>query len=60
MTCKSPKEIDDYFREEMFNFAFINNYFASDDFEDPIKPFIDDQLFFELDPTVTKKANFFI
>ena len=44
----------------MFNFAFINTYFAGDDYENPIKTFIDDQLFFEIDPKLTKKANFFI
>lgn len=34
--------------------------FALDDYEQPIQPFIDDQLFFELDPHVSKRANFFI
>ena len=60
MQCKSRQEIDDYFRDEVFNFAFINTYFAADDYDNTIKTFIDDQLFFEIDPTVTKKANFFI
>lgn len=34
--------------------------FALDDYENPIKYFIDDSLFFELDPKVSKKANFYI
>jgi hypothetical protein len=34
--------------------------FVSGDFENPQQTFIDDQLFFDLDPRVTKKANFFV
>ncbi len=34
--------------------------FLQDNYEDPIKNFIDDQLFFELDPRVSKKANFYV
>lgn len=42
VTCKDPKVIDEYFRKESFNFAFINTMFVSDDFEKPTLPFIDD------------------
>ncbi len=34
--------------------------FALDDYEQPIKKFVDDQLFFELDSKLIKKANFFV
>ena len=53
-------EIDNYLRFETFNFAFVNTLFDTNDFEKPIKYIIDDQLFFELNPHVIKKANFFI
>ena len=60
VVCEDRNTIDEYFRKEKFSFAFINTMFALDDFENPLQPFIDDQLFFELDPTVSKRANFFI
>ena len=34
--------------------------FVAGDFEKPRQTFIDDQLFFELDQKVAKKANFFV
>ncbi len=58
--CKDQKTIDDYFRDETFSFAFVNQMFALEDYQNPITYFIDDQLFFELDPTISKRANFYI
>jgi hypothetical protein len=40
--------------------AFVNFYFDQEDFESPIKPFIDDSLFFDLEATRMKKVNFFV
>ena len=60
VTCKDKTFIDNYFESEVFNFAFINSLFDATDFINPVKTFIDDSLFFELDPTRAKKANFFI
>ena len=34
--------------------------FVARDFVNPHQTFIDDQLFFELDPKVAKKANLFV
>lgn len=58
--CLSTAAIDDYLRVETFSMAFINTMFVSDNYDEPLKPFIDDQLFFDLDPRVIKKANFFV
>jgi hypothetical protein len=58
--CKNKTEIDNYFRDEAFNFAFVNSIFDVSGFEQPVQQFIDDSLFFELDPNVSKKANFFV
>lgn len=60
--CKDKATIDAYFEKETFNFAFVNNFFDLTDFEDgkQIKPFIDDSLFFELEASKIKKANFYI
>ena len=52
--------IDAYLRNETFSMPFINSLFALDDFENPVQPYIDDSLFFELDTTKIKKANLFI
>lgn len=60
ITCKDQATIDNYFRSETLSIAFTNNLFAIDNYEQPIQPFIDDQLFFELDPDISKRANFFI
>ncbi|TNV83530.1 hypothetical protein FGO68_gene1497 [Halteria grandinella] len=60
VVCQSQTAIDNYFRKQTFNFAFINNQFTTDDYEKPVHPFIDDQLFFEIDPSISKKANFYV
>lgn len=58
--CANQTEIDNFFENKNFNFAFINNYFDFSDFESPIKPFIDDSLFWELESNKIKKANFYV
>jgi hypothetical protein len=50
--CKDKNAIDKYFRNETFSFAFVNSMFAQDSYDKPIKYFIDDQVFFELDPNL--------
>jgi hypothetical protein len=42
------------------SFAFVNNIFQFDNFKDPIRPFIDDSLFFEIDTRIRKNANFYV
>lgn len=58
--CKSNTAIDNYFTDEVFSFSFINTMFAIDDFNEPVKNFIDVQLFFNIDPNVSKRANLFV
>jgi hypothetical protein len=52
--------IDDYLRTSTVNFAFINTVFAIDDFDSPLQPFIDDQMFFDINPKNSKRANFYV
>jgi len=59
-TCKPQEEIDEYFRDHEIQFAFINTLFDFNDYTSPIKRFIDDSLFWELEPQRVKKANFFV
>lgn len=40
--------------------GFVNSYFDFNDYEEPVKRFIDDSLFFEIDPAAVKKLNFYI
>lgn len=40
--------------------AFVNYYFDQEDFEQPVKPFIDDSLFFDLEATRIKRTNFYV
>ncbi len=60
VVCKDKNAIDNYFKDETFNFAFVNSMFEQDSFTEPIKNFIDDQVFFEIDPNQSKKANFYV
>lgn len=60
VVCKNQTFIDNYFNGETFSFAFVNSMFALDNYIQPIKYFIDDSLFFELDSKTAKKANFYV
>lgn len=42
------------------NFAFINQYFDSTNYTEPIKKFIDDSLFFTMQKGVAKYANLYV
>ena len=59
-TCKDQAAIDNYFSGETLSVAFTNNWFDSSDYTTPIKPFIDDQLFFIIDPNIGKRANLLV
>lgn len=58
--CASDQEINDYFDNEAFSFAYVNTFFDFFNFVTPVKYFIDDSLFFELESTKIKKTNLFI
>ncbi|CDW83128.1 UNKNOWN [Stylonychia lemnae] len=62
LKCYNQTTINKYLDYETFNFAFINNYFDLTNFESggQIRPFIDDQLFFEVESSRVKKTNFYI
>jgi hypothetical protein len=59
-TCKNQTDIDAFFQSLTFNVAYINFYFDYEDFETPVKSYIDDSLFFELEPYRVKKCNFYV
>ncbi len=59
-SCASNEEISDYFKIRKFSVAFVNSYFDFNDFENPIKTFIDDSLFWDIDTRVIKLANLYV
>lgn len=58
--CQSSSAIDAHFLDEVFNVAFINTMFVLEDNAAPLQTFIDDQLFFKINPIISKSANFFV
>lgn len=58
--CKDKAYIDNFFDNEQFSFAFVNSIFQIDNYTSPISYFIDDQLFFQIDAKVSKRANFYV
>lgn len=42
VVCKSASTIDSYFHDEVFSFAFVNSMFDVEDFNKPIRKYIDD------------------
>lgn len=59
-SCRSQADIDAFFDRNDFSVAFINSYFDFSDYDQPIKYFIDDSLFFLMEANRQKKANFYI
>lgn len=47
-------------KDKQFNVAFINAYFDFESYDEPVKYFIDDQLFFNLEGLRKKQANMYI
>ena len=57
---KSDAEINTAIDSTYIQLAMINNYFDFDDFNQPIKSFLDDQFFYPLTSGFTKNANMYI
>lgn len=60
LNCKNASEIDKYLNSLTLSVAFVNRYFDYDDFESPVKTYIDDSLFFTLEKDRVKKANLYV
>lgn len=61
-TCKSNEEIDKFIINSgaTFSFAFINTYFDSNDYEKPLKHFLDDKFYWPIQVGQNKKTNLFV
>jgi hypothetical protein len=42
------------------NLRFVNNFFDFTDFENPIKSFIEDRIYFPIEPHTKKLCEFFV
>ena len=60
VTCQNPLVIDNFIASQTFSFAFVNAIFSQESYPNPVAPFIDDELFFALDPTRSKTANILV
>ena len=50
ITCASTEQQNNFFKTYDFQARFVNKYFDFNDFENPIKSFIDDRMFFPIQP----------
>ena len=58
--CASREIVDDYFLKGVFSLTFTNYYFDFNNFTDPVQAFLDDKVYFDLNPKLKKSANVFI
>ena len=58
--CKTDAEIDDWIDQAQMNMFYNNFYFDSDDYDSPIKSFIDDKIWWKIMPKFRKDADIFI
>jgi hypothetical protein len=58
--CKDPSQLDAFFSPKQFQFAFVNSYFDALSYADPIKQFLDDSIFFQLETQRDKKADLYV
>jgi hypothetical protein len=58
--CYNSSKIDSFFRALSLSVAFVNQYFDYNDYEKPLKTFIDDSVFFTLEKDRVKKANLYM
>jgi hypothetical protein len=59
-SCKTDTEIDKYLDQAQVNMFYTNFYFDSDDYEQPIKRFIDDKIWFKIMPKFRLDADMFV
>ena len=60
--CKSKEEIDKHLYDTAatLSFVFLNSYFDSKDYEQPIKIFLDDQFYWPIQSSLMKKTNIYV
>jgi hypothetical protein len=52
--------IDNYFQTNSLSFPYVNSFFDFKNFTEPVKHYIDDSLFWELEKDRIKNTNFYV
>ncbi|CDW84258.1 UNKNOWN [Stylonychia lemnae] len=58
--CQDPQVIKDFFTPLQFSVPYVNTFFDFNDYDQQVKYFIDDSLFWELDTNIINKVNFYV
>lgn len=66
--CASKEDQYQFFRKVIFifkfqidiNFRFVNSFFDFNDFDIPVKSFIEDRVYFPIEPYTKKGADIFV
>ena len=57
--CKNDSYIDEYLKDKILNFYFINNIFDGENFKEPIYSFLDEKFYYPASFKYTKVTLFF-
>lgn len=60
ITCLPIDKQQNYFNKINFGLYFLNSYFDTSEFEQPVKQFIDETVYFKLVATQNQLADFFV
>lgn len=58
--CHDEADIDTWIDQAQVNMFYNNFYFDSDDYDDPIKRYIDDKIWWTIMPKIRKDADIFV
>ena len=59
-SCKEWEEVEEAFDGAKVQFNVANAYFDYQDYAEPIKYFLDDQLFWDVMPGIRKKVDVYV
>jgi len=60
ITCATSTEIDKSLTGAKFNFRPMNAYVNFDNYTSPIIPYLDDQIYWEIMPSLRKKSDIYL
>lgn len=58
--CKTTSQIDAGIQKSEFNFVFLNKYFQTEDYVEPIKTYMDDSFYFKVIPKDMKTIDIYV
>eukprot|EP00347_Sterkiella_histriomuscorum_P003431 403364318 len=60
VVCATPKQQEAYFNNVDFQFRFVNQFFDFNDFQSPVKQYIEDKFFIPIDTTRQKSMTILV